>query len=148
MASAMPKTPSGNSTRRSEKYSQEILPVVRKEAIRVSINRLICTMETANRIGSINFNILLTPARSRFRPGRGSSLNFHKNGSCNKSWATPAINTPQASALTGVSKSGASQMAQPISDRFNRAGVKAGTANCLKVFRIPPAKAVSEINSR
>ena len=130
VASAMPNTPRGNSTSLSEKYSQEILPVSRKEAIAVSTSRLIWLTETANRVGIISVIILPTPSRSRLNLGSGNSLSLSRNGNWNSNCATPAINTPQASATTRCSggKYGVSHKAQPISDRLSNTGVNAGTA--------------------
>ena len=54
--------------------------------------------------------------------------------------------TPQASAITGTSMRTDSRIAHRIRDMFSSAGVRAGTRKRSKVFRMPPASAVREIN--
>ena len=131
VAKAMPNTPKGNSTRRSEKYNHEMLPVFRNEAIKVSINKFICTMETANNIGTINLMIGLTPSLSLVNDGFGNFFIFSKKGAWKNNWIKPAISTAHANASTGVSSNGANQTAQIIKDKFNKTGVKAGIAKFL-----------------
>ena len=80
VARATPKTPKGNPNNRSEKYSQEMLPVSRNEAMMVSTNRLIWVMETANKVGIIKVTIRFTPSRSRPRRGNGRSLSLSRKG--------------------------------------------------------------------
>ena len=80
VARAIPNTPSGNSTNLSEKYSQEILPVSRKEAITVSMSRFTWVTEAANRVGTIKVIILPTPSLSRLNLGSGNNRSFRRNG--------------------------------------------------------------------
>ena len=60
----------------------------------------------------------------------------------------PASNTPQARAVTRFSggNQGANQTALAMMAKLNSTGVKAGTANCRWVLKMPQARAVSEMN--
>ena len=100
VASAIPNTPRGNSTSLSEKYSQEILPVCRNEAMTVSTSRFTWVTEAANRVGIIRVMILPTPSLSRLNLGSGNNLSLNRNGNWNSSCTRPARNTPQARATT------------------------------------------------
>jgi putative peptidoglycan lipid II flippase len=51
----MPNTPSGNSTSRSEKYNQLMLPAARNDAINVSSRMLICATDEPKIAGSISW---------------------------------------------------------------------------------------------
>ncbi len=72
---------------------------------------------------------------------------FHRNGSCRASCAKPPANTAQASTSTGGSKRSAKNAAPAMKERFSNAGVIAGTAKRLQVFRIPAAIATSEMQT-
>ena len=69
-----------------------------------------------------------------------------RNGTWKASWSTPPINTAHASAITGGSIRGASQIEQPMKERFSNAGVNAGTENLPNVLSTPPASDTSEMN--
>ena len=129
VASAIPSTPRGNSTIRSEKYSQDTLPVTRNDAITVSTSRLIWETETPNTAGRISEITRATPSWARRRRGRTSIPSAARKGSWNASWTMPAASTPHASATTGTSSTGASQSAAPMRQTLSSTGVKAGIAN-------------------
>ena len=60
----------------------------------------------------------------------------------------PAIKTPYASAIIGLSKKSVKNKAEEISDMFNITGVIAGIKNLLYVFNIPADSAVREIKNK
>ena len=80
VAIATPNMPKGKDVTRSEKYSQERLPTFKNEANKVSIKRLICTTETPNIAGNINFKTFLTPSSRHKSCGRGIMLMRFKKG--------------------------------------------------------------------
>ena len=125
-----------------------MLPLTRNEAIRVSSSRFNWVTETPNRAGSMRRPTRRTPSSRGAKVKRGSSPSRSRNGNWNRNWTTPAMKTPQARATMGLSISGASQSAQPISERLSSTGVKAGTPKRLWALSMPPAKAVREMNSR
>ena len=55
------------------------------------------------------------------------------------------MNTAQASASTGGSNHGAANTLIAMKLTFSSTGVKAGMAKRLKVFRMPPAMATSDM---
>jgi hypothetical protein len=89
---------------------------------------LICATETPNNAGSISFKIRRTPSSLKSAFGSGNNRSRARNGNWNSSCTPPAISTPQASAMIGVSNQGLSQTAEPIRHRFSSTGVKAGMA--------------------
>ena len=94
----------------------------------VLMSVLICATDTPKIAGSMSLNTRATPSCPRLSLGRGNNPSRARNGSWNRSCATPAINTPQASAITGLCMRGASHSAAPIIDRFSSTGVKAAAA--------------------
>ena len=73
----------------------------------VSSNKLICATEEPKIAGIISVRILLTPLWPRFIFGIGISPSLISEGNCSSNCTTPAIATPQASAISGSSKYGA-----------------------------------------
>jgi len=60
----------------------------------------------------------------------------------------PAINTAIANTRPGLVEPGAINPAAMIKTIFKITGLKAVAQKCFFVFRIAPAKAVSEINNK
>ena len=89
VARAIPNTPRGNSTIRSEKYSHDTLPVTRNDAIIVSTSRLIWETETPNTAGMINEITRVTPSWARRRRGRTIIPSAARNGNWNANWTIP-----------------------------------------------------------
>ena len=148
MPIATPKRPSGNSTRRSDRYSQVWLPVTSTEANMVPTSRLSCATEDENSVGTIN---LATRRTSGWRkPGLsvGRIPNRPNAGHSTSSCRMPATSTPQASALAGSAKRGASHTIAAIITRLCSTGVTAGSANLPKLFNTDATSAIIEMNNR
>ena len=92
------------------------------------IRPLIWLTEAANTAGPSKVPTLRTPGSRQSIFGGSNSSRRRNDGNWNSSCAIPATNTPQASAMAGRENRGAATSAAPISDRFSRTGVNAGTA--------------------
>ena len=148
MPIATPNRPSGNSTSRSDRYSQVWLPVASNDAKMVPTSRLSWATDDENRVGSISFATRFTSGLPKpgFSVGRRPSLpsDGHSTSSCRM----PAASTPQASALAGTSKRGASHSIAAITVRLCSTGVTAGSANLPKLFSTEAASAIIEMKMR
>ncbi|MNI45935.1 hypothetical protein D3C73_1003770 [compost metagenome] len=149
---ATPNTPSGSSRKRSASDSQDCEPSVSLAAMTVSSSRLICATDEPNRVGTISVITLRTPGWFQPQRGRVSRSMPFNEGSWNSSCSRPAASTAQPRAricFSGVPPSrGASHSAPALMHRLRMTGVSAGIAKRWKLFSAPPAKAVSETNSR
>ena len=85
-----------------------MLPPIRKEAAIVLNSRLNCTTDEPNKVGTISFMILRTPACAAPHLGRGNKPNRANEGNWKTSCKMPAANTPQAKALIDPPISGTS----------------------------------------
>ena len=112
----------------------------------VLIRSEICAIETPNAAGPIRYRMRRTPSSFGAQSQRGRKPSRLRAGICSASCMTPPMKAPQASASTGGSKYGAATAAARIIATFSSTGVNAGTMKRLKVLRMPPAKATSDMN--
>ena len=145
---AIAKIPIGNCIKRSDTYNQVGLPVTNNEAKMVSTNRFIWAIPPAMSAGRIKIKNFLTPGLLKLISGKGIFFIAARGASWKMSCKTPASNTPQANAITGISTFGAISQAEPIKHKLNINGVIAGIENLSWEFWIPAAKATREINAR
>ncbi len=147
VASAMLKTPSGNSISRSAKYSQAMLPVTRNDAIK----RVEQQTDLRHRRpdDARHHQLADTPHAFQrgppFRPRQQPEP--RDRGQLKTTCNRPATNTPADITRPGLSLPTASHAVKRIITTFITLCVAAGMAKRPKLLSTPLQRAVSEMNS-